>query len=228
MLNSHYDDDPARYSAKRSGWLHQRRQRRAVSFLAAAKSGDRVLDLGSGTGEVTLAIAAARPDLEVIGVEPQDSYVAFARQRATERGVTNAEFLRGLAEDLCSAVRAGSIDWVVSSDVLHHVADERAVVDSVAAVCAPGASWLAIEPNPWNPYIFAFQALTKGERNFRPRGFLRVATARGFRLAGKERLFLIPSAIPEPGAWLKRVEERFEGWTMLGGGVALRLVRTGA
>jgi ubiquinone/menaquinone biosynthesis C-methylase UbiE len=227
MLNSHYDDDPARYSAKRSGWLNQRRQQRAIDFLGPAKAGEKVLDLGSGTGDLTLAIAAARPDLMVTGVEPLESYVSFAKERAAEQGLANVEFVQGFAEDLSPVLPTGSVDWVVSSDVLHHVSDEQAAINSVAAVCSPGASWLAIEPNPWNPYIFLFQALTSGERNFRPHHFARLATASHFRLAGTDRLFLIPSAIPDPKPGLKRLEERFESWTVLGGGVAMRLVRTG-
>ncbi len=226
MLNSHYDDDPLRYSARRSGWLNQRRQRRAIDFLGAAQAGDTVLDLGSGTGDLTLSIAVARPDLMVMGVEPLDSYVVFARERAAEQGVANVEFARGFAEDLSAVLPAGSVDWVVSSDVLHHVSDEQATIDSVARACSPGASWLAIEPNPWNPYMFLFCALTDGERNFRPNRFTRLATATHFRLVGTERLFLIPSAISDPKPGLKWLEERFEGWRVLGGGVALRLIRT--
>jgi 2-polyprenyl-3-methyl-5-hydroxy-6-metoxy-1,4-benzoquinol methylase len=225
MLNSHYDDDPARYSAKRSGWLNQRRQQRAIDFLSAARAGDKVLDLGAGTGDLTLAIAAARPDLTVTGVEPLESYVTFAKERAAEKGMSNVEFAQGFAEDLSAVLPTGSVNWVVSSDVLHHVADEQAAIDSVAAACAPHANWLAIEPNPWNPYIFLFQALTEGERNFRPRDFIRKATASRFRLAGTDRLFLIPSAVPDPKPWMKRLEEQLEGWTVLGGGVAVRLIR---
>ncbi|WP_380567633.1 class I SAM-dependent methyltransferase [Saccharothrix mutabilis] len=228
MLNSHYDDDPARYSAKRSGWLNQRRQQRAIDFLRDAKAGDKVLDLGAGTGDLTLAIAAARPELTVVGVEPLESYVAFAKERAAERGLANVDFAQGFAEDLSSWLAAGSVDWIVSSDVLHHVTDEQAVVESVAAVCKPGANWLAIEPNAWNPYIFLFQAMTEGERNFRPKHFTRLATASRFRLAATDRLFLIPGAIPDPKPWMKQLEEKLENSKVLGGGIALRLVRTGA
>jgi ubiquinone/menaquinone biosynthesis C-methylase UbiE len=224
MLNSHYDDDPAGYASKRTGWLHQRRQQRVVDFLSAARPGDRVLDLGSGTGDLSMAIATARPDLSVVGVEPLASYVEFAAGRAKEQGLDNVEFVQGVAEDLGSVLPAGSVAWLVSSDVLHHVSDERAAVESVRTVCMPGARWLAIEPNRWNVYMFLFQALTKGERNFRPGRFLRMASTAGWRSEGKEYLFLIPSAIPEPKPWMKWLEDRLEGWSVLGGGVAVGLV----
>jgi ubiquinone/menaquinone biosynthesis C-methylase UbiE len=225
-LNSHYDDDPARYAAKRQGWLNQRRRQRMVDFLAAAEPGQRVLDLGAGTGDLAMAVAAARPDLAVTGVEPLESYVAFAKDRAEERGLRNVEFRHGFAEDLTSVLPTGSVDWLVSSDVLHHVADERAAVASISAVAAPGARWLAIEPNRLNPYILQFQALTRGERNFRAGPFLRVALAGGWRLDEKGYLFLIPSVIAEPKPWMKKLEERLESWPVLGGAVTLDLVKS--
>ncbi|HEU5473258.1 MAG TPA: class I SAM-dependent methyltransferase [Actinophytocola sp.] len=224
MLNSHYDDDPAAYAAKRTGWLHQRRQRRAIEFLGTARPGERVLDLGSGTGEHTLAMAAAHPHLRVVGVEPLADYVAYARERAAGLGLGNVEFVQGYAEDVRAVLPDGPVDRVVSSDVLHHVADERAAAGSVAAAARPGCRWLAFEPNRWNPYIFLFQALTRGERNFRPGAFVRAAAPAGWRPAGRDYLFLIPSAIPEPRPWMKTLERRFESRAVLGGGVTLTLV----
>jgi ubiquinone/menaquinone biosynthesis C-methylase UbiE len=225
LLNSHYDDDPARYAAKRTGWLNRRRQQRAIDFLRAAPPGARVLDLGAGTGDLTLAIAAAYPRLTVTGVEPLENYVAFAKERAVGLGIHNVEFAQGFAEDLSSVLPADSVDWVVSSDVLHHVTDQRAVVDSVATAAGAGGRWLIFEPNRWNPYIFLFQALTKGERNFRPTAFVRVAEGHCWRLERKEYLFLIPSTIADPAPWMKRLEERWERWAPLGGGVVLTLVQ---
>jgi ubiquinone/menaquinone biosynthesis C-methylase UbiE len=226
MLNSHYDDDPERYASRRQGWLNQRRMQRMVDFLAPAKAGQRVLDLGSGTGDLSMTVAAARPDLTVTGVEPLESYVAFAKERAAERGLGNVEFVQGFAEDLTSVVPTGSVDWLVSSDVLHHVADARATVAGISAVAAPGARWLAIEPNPLNLYILQFQARTPGERNFRPGPFLRLATAGGWRLDQKDYLFLIPSAVDEPKPWMKKLEEHLESVPVLGGAVSLELVNS--
>lgn len=226
MLNSHYDDDPERYAAKRQGWLNARRRQRMVEFLGAAESGQRVLDLGAGTGELAMAVAEARPDLTVTGVEPLESYVAFAKERAAERGLGNVEFVQGFAEELDSVLPSGSVDWLVSSDVLHHVADEQAAVASISAACAPGARWLSIEPNRWNPYIAQFQAFTRGERNFRAGPFLKIASACGWRLDRRGYLFLIPSAIAEPKEWMKKLEEQFEGLPPLGGAVTLELVKS--
>lgn len=55
----------------------------------------RVLDLGTGTGAIALAIASERPDCEVIGVDLQPDAVALARYNASKLAIANAQFLQG-------------------------------------------------------------------------------------------------------------------------------------
>lgn len=55
----------------------------------------RVLDLGTGTGAIALAIASERPDCEVIGVDLQPDAVALARYNASKLAINNAQFLQG-------------------------------------------------------------------------------------------------------------------------------------
>jgi release factor glutamine methyltransferase len=53
----------------------------------------RVLDLGCGSGAVTLAIARERPRASVIGADVAAAAVALARRNAQRLGVANAEFI---------------------------------------------------------------------------------------------------------------------------------------
>ncbi|WP_045047052.1 peptide chain release factor N(5)-glutamine methyltransferase [Rouxiella chamberiensis] len=55
----------------------------------------RVLDLGTGTGAIALAIASERPDCEVIGVDLHPDAVALAQFNGTKLGLGNAQFLQG-------------------------------------------------------------------------------------------------------------------------------------
>ena len=55
----------------------------------------RVLDLGTGTGAIALAIASERPDYDVIGVDLQPDAVALARYNASKLAINNAQFLQG-------------------------------------------------------------------------------------------------------------------------------------
>jgi ubiquinone/menaquinone biosynthesis C-methylase UbiE len=52
-----------------------------VQFAAVAE-GETVLDIGSGTGALASAIAAAIPSARVTGIDPSPAYVKFARERS--------------------------------------------------------------------------------------------------------------------------------------------------
>jgi len=69
--------------------------------LAQPSSGERVLDVATGSG--LAALPAARlvgPQGRVVGVDLSETMVALARNRAREEGVDNADFLAMDAEDL--------------------------------------------------------------------------------------------------------------------------------
>lgn len=52
----------------------------------------KILDLGTGTGAIGLAIASERPDCQIIGVDIQPSAVALAQENAKNLALTNTEF----------------------------------------------------------------------------------------------------------------------------------------
>lgn len=53
----------------------------------------RILDLGTGTGAIALAIASERPDCQVVGVDRIEAAVALAQLNAEQLGLSNASFL---------------------------------------------------------------------------------------------------------------------------------------
>ncbi|KXF79853.1 peptide chain release factor N(5)-glutamine methyltransferase [Enterovibrio coralii] len=55
---------------------------------------DSVLDLGTGTGAIALAIASERKDLQVTGVDLRSEAVALAERNRVENGITNAQFMQ--------------------------------------------------------------------------------------------------------------------------------------
>ncbi len=226
MLNAGWDDRPADYAATRDCWLTQRRTLFVQEALRDAPAGARVLELGSGVGELLIALAAARPDLTFVGTEPQQSYVDWSRRAAAERGLANLTFTAALAEDVGSALPGSSpFDRILSNDMLHHVPREEAVLDAAARVTKPGARWLVIEPNWINPYVLIGCAVKRGERNFWPQPFLREAGPRGWSLERREYLFLIPPFVRRAPRFLVRIEQAFERYPGVAGGVALTLVR---
>lgn len=54
-----------------------------------------VLDLGTGTGAIALALASERPDSQVVGVDIQPDAVTLAQQNAAALHVANARFVQG-------------------------------------------------------------------------------------------------------------------------------------
>lgn len=53
-----------------------------------------VLDLGTGTGAIALAIASERNDMAVTGVDLRDEAVALAERNKLENGINNAQFMQ--------------------------------------------------------------------------------------------------------------------------------------
>jgi ubiquinone/menaquinone biosynthesis C-methylase UbiE len=97
---------------------------------AGIASGDRVLDVGCGTGGYSVAIAAAT-GAKVTGLDESDRFVARAREVHGP-----VEFVVGDAERL--PFPDGSFDRVLFSLVLHQAADPEAAVREGARVLVPG------------------------------------------------------------------------------------------
>jgi len=224
-LNARHSDDPAGYDALRSGWLNGRRRDLVAEFLADVPAGSRVLEIGSGTGGLLLALAEHRPDLELIGIEPIAGYVEYARDRLRDRGLRNVTIYTGTADDV-SGIDVDDVARVVSVDVLHHVTNARQTAENVAQVTAAGGRWLLMEPNALNPYMFAFCALTDGERNFFARRFARAASEVGWVPRSRKYRFVIPAALKAPGPWLQHGERWFERIPVVGTAIVMCLERS--
>jgi 2-polyprenyl-3-methyl-5-hydroxy-6-metoxy-1,4-benzoquinol methylase len=225
-LNARWDDDPTGYDHVRTCHLNDRRTAFVAARLTDGHSGGHVVEIGSGTGWLLRKLAVLRPDLRFTGVEPLENYVRFAVEATCEQDLgERVGFVRGTAEGLEAAL-SGATDaprWVLTNDVLHHVADVPAAVRATTAIAAPGARWLAIEPNAVNPYVFAMHTIKRGEAVFRSGPFLDAAGACGWTLRQRSRLFLVPPFVRRPPAWATRLEARFEHVAPIAGGLALEL-----
>ena len=102
--------------------------------LDASIPGDAlVLEMGCGTGQLSLFLASA--DRVVVGADLSRASLELARDAAQRYGAS-AHFVE---TDLRSpGLRRGSFDVVVCSGVLHHTPDPRASFAAVAALARPG------------------------------------------------------------------------------------------
>jgi demethylmenaquinone methyltransferase/2-methoxy-6-polyprenyl-1,4-benzoquinol methylase len=77
--------------------LHHHWRRRAAD-LAALASGDRALDVATGTGDLALEMARrVAPGGEVVGSDFSERMLSLARAKAAERGVLDVRFESGNA-----------------------------------------------------------------------------------------------------------------------------------
>jgi trans-aconitate methyltransferase len=107
------------------------------------RPGDRLLDVGCGSGDFTAIVAALVPVGHVVGVDPQPSMLDEARAVA----LPNQSFALGTAQGLTSALPRGvSFDAVYSRATLQWVpwAEHPAVVEHLAALTRPGG-WVRVE-----------------------------------------------------------------------------------
>lgn len=54
-----------------------------------------ILDLGTGTGAIALALASERPDCQLTGIDLQPEAVALAQHNAQKLAINNARFVQG-------------------------------------------------------------------------------------------------------------------------------------
>jgi len=105
--------------------------------IAALKSGERVLDLGSGGGfDAFLAARQVGPNGRVVGVDMTPEMIALARVNAVKVGLDNVDFRLGEIEHL--PVDHASVDVIMSNCVINLSPDKPAVFREAYRVLAPG------------------------------------------------------------------------------------------
>ncbi len=104
---------------------------------AELQAGERVVDLGSGRGEDSLAAAArVGPSGSVIGVDMTSEMVARARSEAHVRGVDHVEFLKGQIEAV--PVEDEWADVVISNCVFNLSPDKERALREALRILRPG------------------------------------------------------------------------------------------
>ncbi|MEU0079668.1 class I SAM-dependent methyltransferase [Micromonospora tulbaghiae] len=110
--------------------------------LAAGRTPE-VLDLGAGTGLLSLLLAAAVPGIRLTLVDGAPGMLAVAAGHLEERGVPH----RTVHADLAAPLPAGRYDAVVSALAIHHLDDsgKRALYRRAADALVPGGVFVNAE-----------------------------------------------------------------------------------
>jgi SAM-dependent methyltransferase len=109
----------------------------AMLDAAALQPGERVLDVGCGNGATSLEAARrVQPGGAVVGVDLSAPMLGLARQRASEAGVANAEFVEHDAQ--VHQFEPGAFDVVVSRFGVMFFDDPEAAFATLAGAVRPG------------------------------------------------------------------------------------------
>lgn len=137
MLRNHWN--PALYEGKHAFvWQYGED---LIAWLAP-QPGERILDLGCGTGQLTQTIAQS--GAEVIGIDHSATMIAQARQHypLLEFAVADARQLQ--SDYPCREQQSDRpFDAVFSNAVLHWILEADAVIQSVHHVLKPGGRFVA-------------------------------------------------------------------------------------
>jgi SAM-dependent methyltransferase len=105
--------------------------------LAALSPGEKVLDLGSGSGtDVFAAALAVGTGGRVVGLDMTEEQLEKAEGLRKEARMEQVTFTRGYIEDL--PFEDGTFDCVISNGVINLSADKPAVFGEAARVLRPG------------------------------------------------------------------------------------------
>jgi ubiquinone/menaquinone biosynthesis C-methylase UbiE len=131
MIRGGREDDPAQY--------------RGVFDALEVAAGDRVLDVGCGTGGGVRALAARFPEVgRVVGADKSETMLAEARSRTGEAGA-GVEFVVADAHEL--PFPDASFDSAYSLRVFEIIGEPRRALAEMARVLAPGGRLVVNGPD---------------------------------------------------------------------------------
>ena len=101
-------------------------------MFAGVKNGDRILDVGTGTGSLAAAIEASMPGSEIIGVDPSEGFIASAQKQL---GSTRAHFEVGDAQAL--RFKDAAFDSTLALLVMNFIPDPNKAIAEMRRVTRP-------------------------------------------------------------------------------------------
>jgi demethylmenaquinone methyltransferase/2-methoxy-6-polyprenyl-1,4-benzoquinol methylase len=131
------------------------RWRKIATAEAAVPAGGRALDIGSGTGDLALALAMSAPAVRVVGLDYTPEMLRLAPAKARRMGVAGLTgWVLGDAHRL--PFEDAEFDAVTSAFVLRNLADLPEAFSEMARVTRSGGRVVALEINPesspvWRP-----------------------------------------------------------------------------
>ena len=163
--------------------MREGRWRRLIVDEIAAADPRVVLDVGCGTGTLTIATAEELPSARVVGLDGDRTVLGIAGRKA---GSERVDWVEGLADELPFA--DGEVDAVMTSLVFHHLplGIKRAALAEMRRVLRAGGKLVVADwGRPQDPVMSV--------------AFLALQCLDGFANTGDNRRGLVPQLITEGG-----------------------------
>lgn len=127
------------------------REKIAYTYVSEGcfQAGDRVADLGCGSGTFT-ALMKCKYGIDAVGLDISDKLVRYAQHLHPE-----IEFLMGDVE--VQPFDDESLDGAVLSGIVHHFPDPSFFASEVHRVLKPGKRFVAFDPNRLNPFFYLYR-----------------------------------------------------------------------
>ena len=185
----------------RQTWVDRHAELEETLRILGGNSKVRILDLGCGTGTVSLYCAAKLGDRgEVLGVDIKEKRLACARERLAilEKTLGKSLSCRYELADVGDLASHRQFDLVYLEEALHHMEPRLAVCQKIASLLGRGGVLIISEVNASNPLIQLWFLKKRGFRTMKenrapkggkiPYGNERILTAgrviRLFRIQG--------------------------------------------
>lgn len=136
-----------------SGGVHRLWKRFTIE-LSGVRSGNAVLDIAGGTGDLAAKFSRlVGPTGRVVLADINDSMLTVGREKLTNKGIVgNIEYVQANAE--CLPFPDNSFDCITIAFGLRNVTDKDAALRSMNRVLKPGGRLLVLEfSKPVNPVI---------------------------------------------------------------------------
>jgi SAM-dependent methyltransferase len=145
-----------------------------------ARAGERVLDVGCGTADVLSVL----PDVEYIGFDISEAYVARARSRWGSRGRFYAQQL-----DRDAMMSLGAFDLVLATGVLHHLGDHEltTLFELLPSALTRAGRIVTVDPcfvDKQNPIARSLIKNDRGKYVRSPQAYVALATSSGLDVRG--------------------------------------------